>query len=320
MLRAFDGWGFHPHGLLQSLAIQLGGKTISIDVEVVDDPLDYNLLLGRSWFYSMIVVASSVFRCVQFPHQCKIVTIDQLDYYTLDTHTPATNNIPFLGDSKITYEIVGVGILKYVSLMVTFPAPLPLTTQYIAMINMISTMEYQYFESSDPWFVPSPLEFDALGDAMPLSHFEASYDAIQSTSPCLDDQHLFASNTYSLPSWLDSFSSAFDYILRIFPSEKSIMEMISIDEVPWDENHDRSSFLPSLDQIEEDIHSIFHPNVVKSPQYPILTQDNTSEENLRNISFTIAIDFLIKEGIMENVHLNANCSPEEVEAYAALFK
>jgi hypothetical protein len=52
---------------LASLAMELGGKTISIDVEVVDAPLDYNLLLGRSWFYAMIVVASSVFHLLQFP-------------------------------------------------------------------------------------------------------------------------------------------------------------------------------------------------------------------------------------------------------------
>jgi hypothetical protein len=61
MLCTFDGRGFHPHGLLQSLVVQLGGKTTTIDVEVVDAPLDYNLLLGRSWFYAMTVVASSVF-------------------------------------------------------------------------------------------------------------------------------------------------------------------------------------------------------------------------------------------------------------------
>jgi hypothetical protein len=76
MLRTFDGRGFHPHGLLQSLPIQLDGKTVIVDVEVVDTPLDYNLLLGRSWFYSMNVIASSVFRCVQFPHQGKIVIVD----------------------------------------------------------------------------------------------------------------------------------------------------------------------------------------------------------------------------------------------------
>jgi hypothetical protein len=68
MLRAFDGRGFHPHGILQSLPIQLGGKTVTVVVEVVDGPLNYNLLLGRSWFYDMTVVASLVFRCVQFPH------------------------------------------------------------------------------------------------------------------------------------------------------------------------------------------------------------------------------------------------------------
>jgi hypothetical protein len=54
-----------------------------------------------------------------------------------------------------------------------FPTPLPPTTQHIAMINMISTMTHQSFESSDPWILPSPLEFDTLGDTMPVSHAEA---------------------------------------------------------------------------------------------------------------------------------------------------
>jgi hypothetical protein len=146
MLCAFDGRGFHPHGLLQSLAIQLGGKTVTVDVEVVDAPLDYNLLLGRSWFYAMTVVASSVFRCVQFPHKGKIVTIDQLDFYTPDARIPATNNIPFLGDHPVTYESVGVGLLKDSSLMGTFPTPLPPTAHHISAVNMISTMPYQSLE------------------------------------------------------------------------------------------------------------------------------------------------------------------------------
>jgi hypothetical protein len=95
MLRTFDGRFFHPHRLLQSLVVQLGSKTVTVDVEVVDAPLDYNLLLGRSWFYAMKVITSSVFRCVQFPHQGKIVTIDQLDFYTPDARASVTNNILF---------------------------------------------------------------------------------------------------------------------------------------------------------------------------------------------------------------------------------
>ena len=75
-LKSFDGWGFQPHGLISSLAVKIGGKTISIQVEVVDAPLDYNLLIGRNWFYAMNAVASTVFRMVQLLHLERIVTID----------------------------------------------------------------------------------------------------------------------------------------------------------------------------------------------------------------------------------------------------
>jgi hypothetical protein len=143
----------------------------------------------------MTVITSSVFQCVQILYQGKIVTVDQLDDCTPDARTSTTNNIPFLADSKITYESVGVGILKDSSLMGIFPTPLPPTSQHIATINMISTIAYQSYKSFDPWIVPSPLELDALGDTMPLSPVEATYDAIQSASPSPDDQQLLASTT-----------------------------------------------------------------------------------------------------------------------------
>ena len=60
-LISFDGISFRPHGILPSLEVQLGGKTAAIEVEVVDAPLNYNLLLGRNWMYNMQVVASSLF-------------------------------------------------------------------------------------------------------------------------------------------------------------------------------------------------------------------------------------------------------------------
>jgi hypothetical protein len=261
MLRTFDGRGFHPHGLLQSLPIQLGGKTVTVDVEVVDAPLDYNLLLGRSWFYAMTVVASSVFRCVQFPHQGKIVTVDQLDFCTTDARVPATNNIPFLGDHKITYESIGVGLLKDSSLMGTFPTPLPPTTHHIATVDMISTAAYQSLESSDPWIVPCPLEFDALGDTVPLSPAETSYVSIQSTSPSSDDQHLLAPDSFLDAITVEFLVVCIDYISPIFPFDESIPEMLRIDKLPWDNNHHRSSFLPPREEIRADIQSISPPDV-----------------------------------------------------------
>ena len=185
----------------------------------------------------MTAIASSVFQCVQFPHQGKIVTVDQLDFCTPDARIPATNNIPFLGYHPVTYESVGVGLLKDSILMGTFPTPLPPTVHHVATVNMISTMPYQSLESSDPWIVPSPLEFDVLSDTMPLNPAEATYVAIQSASPSSDNTHLLAPDACSMPSWLDSLSSAIDYISQIFPSDESIMEMLSIDDVPWDDNH-----------------------------------------------------------------------------------
>ena len=51
-----------------------------IEVEVVEAPLEYNLLMGRNWMYSMQVVASSLFLIVCFPFNKKIVTIDQTSF------------------------------------------------------------------------------------------------------------------------------------------------------------------------------------------------------------------------------------------------
>jgi len=45
-LKAFDGRDFQPYGLIPSLVVELGEKNISIQLEIVDASLDYNILLG----------------------------------------------------------------------------------------------------------------------------------------------------------------------------------------------------------------------------------------------------------------------------------
>ena len=49
LLIAFDGRSFRPHGILLTFEIKLAKKAVSIEVEVIDAPLDYNFLTGRSW-------------------------------------------------------------------------------------------------------------------------------------------------------------------------------------------------------------------------------------------------------------------------------
>jgi hypothetical protein len=177
----------------------------------------------------------------------KIVTVDQLDFCTTDALVPSTNNIPFLGDHKIPYESVGAGLLKYSSLMGTFPTLLPPTAHHIATIDMISTATYQSLESYDPWIVPPPLEFDALGDTVPLSPAKISYVSTQSTSPLSNDQHLLAPDISSMQ--LSSLLSTINYISPTLPSDESILEILCTDKLPWDNNYHRSSFLPPSEEI-----------------------------------------------------------------------
>jgi hypothetical protein len=53
-LKAFNDSGFMPYDVLPLFPITLEGKTIQVEVEVFDAPLDYNLLLGRSWIDSIM--------------------------------------------------------------------------------------------------------------------------------------------------------------------------------------------------------------------------------------------------------------------------
>jgi hypothetical protein len=68
MLTTFDGHSFHPHGILAAFMVQLGGKMVEVEVEIVDVPLDYNLLLGCNWTYGMTVIILSFFHPLFFPH------------------------------------------------------------------------------------------------------------------------------------------------------------------------------------------------------------------------------------------------------------
>jgi hypothetical protein len=159
-LKAFNGSGFRPYGVLPSLPITLEGKMVNIEVEVFDTPLDYNLLLGRSWIDSMHAVVSTLFHVVRFSHQGKVVTVDQLAFFHSDAHT---NNVPFIAKPPPGYEKVGVGLLKDTSLMGTFPIPPPdVPHPFFASINMISTSVHRTLVSYDPWIGIQPRRSSSL--------------------------------------------------------------------------------------------------------------------------------------------------------------
>jgi hypothetical protein len=65
-LKSFNVSGFKPYSVLPSLSITLEGKSVNIEVEDFDAPLDYNLLLGRSWIDVMCAIVSTLFRVLHF--------------------------------------------------------------------------------------------------------------------------------------------------------------------------------------------------------------------------------------------------------------
>ncbi len=95
MLKAFNAHTFKPHGIILVFPIELSGKTMEIEVEVVDAPMDYNLLLGHNWTYAMNAITSTLFRVIRFPHNGKIVTVDQLAFHHPKS-TSATSAIPMV--------------------------------------------------------------------------------------------------------------------------------------------------------------------------------------------------------------------------------
>ena len=81
---AFNRRPIVPLGILPQFPITLEGKTVYIDVMVVQGPLDFNLLLGRDYVYAMKDIVSTLFRVMYFPHDGNIVTVDQLSFVKLD--------------------------------------------------------------------------------------------------------------------------------------------------------------------------------------------------------------------------------------------
>ena len=80
-LLTFNRRTSQPLGILPRLPVTLGGKTVHMDVMVVPGPLDFNLPLGQDYTYAMGALVSSLFRVACFPHEGRIVTIDQLSFF-----------------------------------------------------------------------------------------------------------------------------------------------------------------------------------------------------------------------------------------------
>jgi len=125
----------------------LEGNTVEIEVE--DASLNYNLILGQSWTHAVFCVISSLFHVLHFPHEGKIFTVDQLYFFSSNS---LNGNVPYVRNTKIPYESVGTCLFKDSTLMGTFTLP-PLN---VTSVNMISV-------SIDPRIILTLDQIDSFG-------------------------------------------------------------------------------------------------------------------------------------------------------------
>lgn len=200
----------------------------------------------------MFYVVYSLLCILCFPHEGKIVTIDQLAFFSSSS---SNGNVPYVGNIDVPYESVGASVFQYSSLMGTFSLPPPHATFF----NMISTIY-------DPWIVPSPDQVDSLGDVMPLIPIEQAYQVVDLASAATSKSHTTLSmhlDVYSHSPWLGSWDSL-DPLNETFCTDESITKVMSLEEMPWNDAHHRSLFLPSLGEISSCLdtfvsHTLTHP-------------------------------------------------------------
>ena len=123
---------------------------------MVDAPLDYNLLLGRNWMYSMQAIASSLFRIVFFPFNGKIVMIDQTSFKNPSVTASLGSSILIVEHSHPATRSMGVGM--YPSLMGSFSCPAPILMIGSSSSEASISMRLVSFCTShmeDPWILPT---------------------------------------------------------------------------------------------------------------------------------------------------------------------
>jgi hypothetical protein len=98
------------------------------------------------------------------------------------------------------------------------------------------------------------------------------------------------------------------------------MIMSVMEDTPWDDGHHRSILFLEQHTIENYQRILTPSTVVVISTIPKSAHDVFSKGNLSNISPTIPLDISIKPGIVENVHIGASCSSDEIITYTSLFK
>lgn len=104
-LKSLNNHSFIPNNYLASYPITLYGKTVMVEIEVVDKRLEYNILLGHSWNYAMMDIVSTIFCIILSPLDGKVVTVDQLSFCTPNYSSLPSGYVPLVGGVNKIHDI-----------------------------------------------------------------------------------------------------------------------------------------------------------------------------------------------------------------------
>ena len=273
----------------------------------------------------MQAVVATVFWLLLFPHEDHIVTIDQLSFSRPDPSL-WVSVVLMIDNPQLGVVNIGVGLCP--SLMGTFDYPPPqgdvkfISTHHKAEIFHVSSFRTTYFQ--DPWTLPSPSDtMDVTGHAgmsMTLSAAEVVYSLVQQTSATPDPTPAQELDPIPEPIWAQGSLAITDLLDLVLPSDEAVIEAMTSPDKPWEDLHHRSFFLPELHRIEAGEFTITMTGDQPCPINLLATQGIYAEGNMATIAETIPINISRTPGVVENVFVGADFSPEEIQIYMDLFK
>jgi hypothetical protein len=119
-------------------------------------------------------------------------------------------------------------------------------------------------------------------------------------------------DTVLQPIWAQGSLAGTDSLELVFPSDEEIIEAMNSPNKPWDDLHHRPYFLPELRRIEAGEFTLTTTGDRACPINPLATHIIYAEGNMETIAKNIPIDISRTPGIMGNIFIGEDCSPEEI--------
>ena len=158
------------------------------------------------------------------------------------------------------------------------------------------------------------------GMSIPLSAAEVAYSLAQQASANPDPTPTQESNMILEPIWAQVSLADTNSLDLVFPSDEAIIEAMTSLDKPWDDLHHRYYFLPGLRRIEVGEFTLTMNGDKYCPINPLATHTVCTEGNMETIAEMIPIDISKTPGVVDNIFVGVDYSPEEIQIYTDLFK